>query len=191
MNIDHARIEAILFDFVGVLLFPRSEYLADQTVDTIDKMVGQVTDDHEFRMTVQANFQIDDDRFKNIIACISDKYEAFQPLWHLLPELRQHYKLAIINNGTWLTFPFFEAKLKITQQFDFFISSAVEGVRKPDERIFWRACQRLGVAPRNCLFMDDSLANIQGAQQVGMQTIHWKNREDGFQQFIGVFENKL
>lgn len=191
MKIDNARIEIILFDFVGVLLFPRREYATDSIIDAIDAMIGQVTDDTEFRRTVQTGYQIDDPAFQKILARIVEKYEPYPPLWGLLPSLRRSYKLGIINNGTKLTFPHFDARLKITERFDAFISSAEEGVRKPDPRIYLRACQRLDTKPQACLFMDDLEENILGAQQVGMQTLHWKDRTEGYQEFLRVIAPEL
>jgi len=186
MNVYRSEIGAIFFDFVGVLLFPRNNYVTDKTIDAIDEMVGQVVNDNDFRRTVCARFQMDDDRFQGILARIVDKYEPYSPMWDLLPDLRKSLKLGIINNGTKLTFPYFDAKLKITERFDVFISSAIEGLRKPDPEIYLRACQQLGVEPHTCLFMDDSKQNVLGAQRVGMQVIHWKNREDGYQRFIEI-----
>ncbi|MBI4758255.1 MAG: HAD-IA family hydrolase, partial [Chloroflexi bacterium] len=112
-----------------------------------------------------------------------EKYEPYPPLWDYLPKLRNQFRLGIVNNGTYLTYPLFEEKYHLNQLFDVFISSAVEGVRKPNPSIYVRASQKLGVSPERCLFMDDSVENIEGARRVGMQTVHWKSKEIGFQQF--------
>jgi len=177
-------LEAILFDFMGVLLFLRSDRAAEKNVDAVDNMIGGVVDDDAFRTAVRAGFKIDEDEFQRTLARIPEKYETYPPLWDLLPELRKKFKLGIINNGTRLTFPYFDVKLKLSERFDIILSSGAEGVRKPDTRIYLRACDRLGVDSRNCLFMDDSETNILGARQAGMQTVHWKTREEGFQRFI-------
>jgi HAD superfamily hydrolase (TIGR01509 family) len=189
MDFTPPQIKAVLFDFMGVLMFPSSQYRADETVDAIDRIIGRVTDDPAFKRSVMADYRLDEPAFQNILARIVDKYEPFPPLWDLLPALRKSCKLAIINNGTYLTFPGFDAKLNISEQFDAFISSAVAGVRKPHRQIYLDACHRLDVQPRDCLFMDDSPDNIQGAQQVGMRTIFWKNRDEGFQKLIEVLKS--
>jgi HAD superfamily hydrolase (TIGR01509 family) len=177
-------MEAVLFDFMGVLLFLRGDYPGDKTVDAVDDMIGGVMDDDAFRKAAKAGVNIDDEEFERVLSCIPDKYEAYPPLWNLLPGLRKRYKLGIINNGTRLTFPYFDAKLKLSDTFDVILSSGAEGVRKPDPEIYLRASRRLGVEPRRCLFMDDSKINVEGALQVGMQTVLWTSREEGFQRFI-------
>jgi putative hydrolase of the HAD superfamily len=55
--------------------------------------------------------------------------------------------------------------------FDLVVESAVEGVRKPDPRIFHVTCERLRIAPREAVFLDDIGANLKTARSLGMTTI--------------------
>ena len=55
--------------------------------------------------------------------------------------------------------------------FDVFIESAVVGIRKPDPRIFHLACDELGVAPHESIFLDDIGLNLKAARALGMTTI--------------------
>lgn len=48
------------------------------------------------------------------------------------------------------------------------VVSGVEGVIKPDPRIYLIACERAGLAPSDFLFIDDSAANVRGARGLGM-----------------------
>jgi HAD superfamily hydrolase (TIGR01509 family) len=176
-------LRAILFDFMGVLLFPREGYPGDKTVDAVDGIIGGVVDDGAFREAAMRELILDAEEFERALSHIPDKYEPFPPLWDLLPELRKRYRLGIINNGTRLTFPHFDRQLHLTEQFDAILSSGAEGMRKPEREIYLRACDRLNVTPDQCLFMDDSTANIEGARQAGMQTVYWPDREEGFRRF--------
>lgn len=175
--------EAILFDMIGVLLFQKETYKPNKIVDEIDFQIGQVIDDNLFKQKILKEYNFDDEEFKNILKKIVNKYEPFKELWNIIPELKKKYKIAVINNGTALTLPLFEKKYNFNKNFDIFVSSAKEGIKKPNKNIFLLTCQRLNVDPRNCLFMDDSLENIKGAQKAEMKTIHWKNKNDGFQAF--------
>ena len=51
--------------------------------------------------------------------------------------------------------------------FDAVVISAEVGMRKPELRIFLHAAQLLGLAPEECVFIDDIQANISAAEQVG------------------------
>jgi len=55
--------------------------------------------------------------------------------------------------------------------FDVFIESAAVGLRKPDPRIFRRACEALRVAAAEAVFLDDIGANLKAARALGMTTI--------------------
>jgi putative hydrolase of the HAD superfamily len=55
--------------------------------------------------------------------------------------------------------------------FDVVVESAVEGVRKPDPRIYELVLQRLGVAATESVFLDDLGINLKPARALGMTTI--------------------
>ena len=180
----HHPVKAIIFDFVGVLLRRRPDYQPEPLVDAVDAVIGHVVDDRQFKTVILHDYKLREEEFESILQSVVEKYIAYPLLWELLQDLRKRYRLAIINNGTWLTYPLFNARFNLENTFDLFISSAQEGIAKPDERIYQRACLKLHLAATECLFMDDSLENVITAQQVGMQGIHWLNHEHGFEQFL-------
>jgi putative hydrolase of the HAD superfamily len=55
--------------------------------------------------------------------------------------------------------------------FDVVVESAVEGIRKPDPRIYSLICDRLDVTPDACVFLDDLGVNLKPARAMGMTTI--------------------
>ena len=55
--------------------------------------------------------------------------------------------------------------------FDLVVESSVEGVRKPDPRIYELTCERLGVVPDRSIFLDDLGINLKPARAMGMRTI--------------------
>ena len=173
----NTNIKAIVFDFIGVLLFKKEGYISKPLVDEVDDMISGVTDDYLFKEEVYKKFNLSDVKFNGILDKIADKYKPYKPLWDLLPKFKKVYKLAIINNGTGLTISRFKEKFDIDSKFDVFISSALEGVKKPDKKIYLLASEKLGVEPDKCLFMDDSLINIKGAEKAGMQTLWWSKEE--------------
>ncbi|HEX7476974.1 MAG TPA: HAD family phosphatase [Polyangiales bacterium] len=56
-------------------------------------------------------------------------------------------------------------------EFDVFVESAREGLRKPDPRIYMLACTRLRSAPNQVAFLDDIGLNLKPARDLGMTTI--------------------
>ncbi|MEM9465052.1 MAG: HAD-IA family hydrolase [Actinomycetota bacterium] len=61
--------------------------------------------------------------------------------------------------------------VEIHELFDEIVESSVVGVRKPEPRFYEIACQRLGVEPSECVFLDDLGINLKPAKAMGMQTI--------------------
>jgi putative hydrolase of the HAD superfamily len=55
--------------------------------------------------------------------------------------------------------------------FDLVVESSLEGIRKPDPRIYQLTCERLGVAPGRAVFLDDLGINLKPAKELGMRTI--------------------
>ncbi|MEL7281156.1 MAG: HAD family phosphatase [Pseudomonadota bacterium] len=53
------------------------------------------------------------------------------------------------------------------------IVSANEGAVKPDAAIFATLCERHNLARDQCIFIDDTLRNVEGAQVFGMDAIHF------------------
>jgi len=59
----------------------------------------------------------------------------------------------------------------IFEMFDEVVESSVVGVRKPEPRFYEIACERLGVSPHECVFLDDLGINLKPARAMGMTTI--------------------
>jgi len=56
--------------------------------------------------------------------------------------------------------------------FDSVVISGEVGMRKPEEEIFRHAARTLGLAPEECVFIDDIQANIDASQALGMTGVH-------------------
>src|SRR5688500_14575104 len=64
-----------------------------------------------------------------------------------------------------------EDKLGLSRYLPWTFVSCHTGSRKPDARAYLGACERLGVAPGACVFVDDRPQNCEGARAVGMDAI--------------------
>jgi putative hydrolase of the HAD superfamily len=63
------------------------------------------------------------------------------------------------------------SKSQLMEMFDVVVESHVEGLRKPDPRIYELVCQRLEVEPSEAAFLDDLGVNLKPARAMGMTTI--------------------
>lgn len=75
---------------------------------------------------------------------------------------------------------------EISTLVDVVVESAIVGVRKPDPKFYEIACQRLGVAPANCVFLDDLGSNLKSAKAMGMTTIKVSDPQDALEELEAV-----
>jgi putative hydrolase of the HAD superfamily len=87
-----------------------------------------------------------------------------------LDRLRGRYRLGAVTN-TFAASPTSALPETLAARFDVVVASTEVGLRKPDPRIYRLACERLGVAPSRCVFLDDLGVNLKPARAMGMATI--------------------
>ncbi len=64
-----------------------------------------------------------------------------------------------------------DALEQIFARFELVIESSKAGVRKPDPRIYQMMCEKLGLEPTACIYLDDLGVNCKPAAQLGMAAI--------------------
>ena len=60
---------------------------------------------------------------------------------------------------------------EVMELFDAIIESSKTGIRKPNPEVYLMMCDRLGVSPRACVYLDDLGINCKPAAQLGMTAI--------------------
>lgn len=78
---------------------------------------------------------------------------------------------ALTNNWTYEGIERSPLRRMLARLFDVVVESRLEGVRKPDPRIYRVACERLGVRPGETVFLDDIGRNLKAARALGMATV--------------------
>ncbi len=101
---------------------------------------------------------------------ISDLIEGS---WAILDQLQMHGipTHAITNWSAETWGGAVELHPRLGSAFEMTVISGFERVVKPEAEIYQRLCSRAGVAPEECVFIDDSPTNIEGACAVGMDGI--------------------
>lgn len=105
--------------------------------------------------------------------------EAIEGTWALIPRLRgRGLQIHAITNWSAETWPIgLATHPRLATIFGLTVVSGQEGILKPDPRIFALLCDRAGLKPEDCLFIDDSLKNVEGARAFGMQAHHFVSPE--------------
>lgn len=67
----------------------------------------------------------------------------------------------------------FRSKLAFLPDFDAIVDATYTNILKPDARAYFAISDQLQTKPADCVFVDDQLKNIKGAQAIGMKTVHF------------------
>ncbi|CTQ60491.1 HAD-IA family hydrolase [Roseibium album] len=83
-------------------------------------------------------------------------------------------KLAILSNELDLFYGSdFKMKLPFLQGFDTIVDATYTKILKPDPRAYELCLSELDLPAEACVFVDDQLRNIRGAEAVGMHSVHF------------------
>jgi FMN phosphatase YigB (HAD superfamily) len=93
--------------------------------------------------------------------------ETFPDVTGTLHELRRRgIRMAVVSDA-WPELPDLHAALGIHEFFEAYAISAELGCLKPDPRMYHHASNALGLAPAQCLFIDDTPALVAAAIDLG------------------------
>ena len=118
------------------------------------------------------------------------------PLYRLefLQMLSQKYRLFLLSNTDSIHIERFQHKAGISFYRDFYqcfekvYFSFELGMRKPDPAIFEFLIKEHNLLPKNTLFVDDNLQNIESAEKLGLQVWHLQKGEEDVKD---LFANKV
>jgi epoxide hydrolase-like predicted phosphatase len=79
----------------------------------------------------------------------------------------------------------------LEELFDAVVISGDVGLHKPQPEIFLMGAERIGVAPEDCVFVDDLRENCEGAEAVGMKAILHRGAEGTIPQLEELLEVPL
>lgn len=113
-----------------------------------------------------------------------------QQLFNFLSSLRPKYITGILSNAWIGAREGFVARQGIIEgeNVDHLLISAELGVAKPNPEAYRKLKQRLGVEFDEILFVDDFSRNIEGAQAMGIETIHYKPGMDLINQIKSMLD---
>jgi epoxide hydrolase-like predicted phosphatase len=87
--------------------------------------------------------------------------------------LQPRYKIGLLSNASPKLRQVLE-RLDVNGLFDAIVISGEVGVQKPDPGIYHLILDRLQVGPKEAIFVDDFVENIAAAENLGMETIHFR-----------------
>ena len=107
-------------------------------------------------------------------AYLNESVQIDPDFYRIVKDLKDKYMLAMCSNDVSEWSQFLRDKFKLDAYFSHFCISGDVGVRKPDPNIYKTLLEELQISSDQCIFVDNSLRNLESATQIGMTTIHFK-----------------
>jgi 2-haloacid dehalogenase len=104
----------------------------------------------------------------------------------LLNPLKSKYRLFGLTNWSAEAFPVIYPKYEFFKVFEGIVVSGEEKVIKPGKEIYQLLLNRYGLLANESLFIDDSLKNIETANELGFSTIHINGTQSLKEQLISL-----
>lgn len=184
----------IVFDLGGVLIDWNPRYLYKKIFASTEEMEWFLSN----VCTPEWNARQDAGRpFAEALALVTEKYPKYAAqindyyarweetlggpikgtvaLWQELKN--KGYRIYALTNWSAETFPIAKQKYDFLQKMDGIVVSGEEKMNKPNPEIYKRLLARYGLQANNCVYIDDSLPNVEAAVQLGFDAIHFVSPE--------------
>lgn len=188
------NIKTLIFDYAGVLTPTKDNFIfaekyykkfkmdklellhltyLDWDKASVNKISAEI-----FWKNISEKLNIAPEVLKKMII---DTFKLDERIIKLIDSLHKNYILVLMSNQVedWLEKVIDENNLRY--KFDYFINSYNIGIKKPDRRIFDEAVKKTGSKYEECLFIDDSLQNVDAARSLGMHAIKFERYEQALE----------
>jgi epoxide hydrolase-like predicted phosphatase len=182
------KIRAVIWDLGGVIL--RTEDLSHrekwERIVFRSEMsqlasVGRASVDDIWN-AIQNKLNLDNQDLENLREDFFAGDRIDEELVSFIRNLKGNYKTGMITNAWPDIRHWIVNEWKIADAFDHILISAEAGIVKPETKIYSLSLQALDVQPIEAIFIDDFIENIEGANAVGMHTIHFYDSKDAMKQ---------
>lgn len=142
-------------------------------IDELDHLfLGRITEQKYWEVVIERNsWQVSVNQLKDVVR---NNFQEIKGVRKVIQELKEKgYKLGLLSNHAEEWIIFCETNYKYHDLFDEVVYSYQAKLSKPNPNIFLLILKKLNVKPEECLFIDDYIKNIEAAQQLGFNTIHF------------------
>jgi len=187
-----SNIDTIIFDLGGVLIDWNPEYLYTKIFKNDSKKMDWFLStvctpewnmEQDAGRTLQMGTELLIKEFPDYKKEISAFYDRWEEMLNgeitdtvlILNKLKSLHKVKLYALTNWSieTFPVALKRYDFLKQFEGIVISGEEKTRKPQPKIYKIALDRYKLSPEKCLFIDDSLDNVNGAKKLKINALHF------------------
>jgi 2-haloacid dehalogenase len=195
-------IKNIIFDFGGVLIDWNPRYFYKDVFQDRDEMEYFLNEvwSPQWNMKHDAGFSFSEitNELQQLHPRYKNEIEMYQYNWELmikgeisentklLNPLKSNYRLFGLTNWSAEAFPVIYPKYEFFKVFEGIVVSGQEKIVKPGKEIYQLLLNRYAISANESVFIDDSLKNIQTANELGFSTIHINGIQSLKEQLISL-----
>lgn len=181
-HVDYTKmIKAIIFDCFGVLVESTYGPFKDKYFSSEPELIKEFTALEQLSSAGYMDYATLNKEFARLAGIPLERaikelsaQMKNEDLLSLISDLKTKYKIGFLSNvATDILDRMFVAE--DLELFDDIILSYQVGLAKPDQKIYKLAADRLGIETSDCLFIDDNVGYLYGAEEVGMKTLLYRD----------------
>ncbi|HEX9758041.1 MAG TPA: HAD family phosphatase [Nitrospiria bacterium] len=181
VDLSHFEIAAALAEKSKHPRFQTPELLLSEVFDNNEPLTKAFDEGkyspQEFFEIAKSTFELDIS-FDDFNMRWNTSFKENVKVTQLIEYLRPRYRLFLLSNTNPLHYNFLKKSIPVLKKMDQTILSYKVGHLKPSPEIYQFALQKAGVSSEQVLFIDDSPLNVQGAKNLGIHGVLFKNAED-------------
>ena len=187
-------IRAVIWDLGGVLLRTEDYSSRDKLAEDLGKargeleflmygndssnqaQSGEISIDQHFS-NVRRSLGLTEDEMEHFLERFWDGDRLDYDLLDYIRSIKNGYRTGLLSNAFDNLRQLITQEWKFDDAFDHIVVSAEVGTMIPDPRIYQLALNGLCVEANEAIFVDDFIQNVEGANAVGLQAIHFRSHQ--------------
>ena len=183
----------IIFDMYGVIIEESKGNFIPYTFSFFDqsehaRLKKQFKEEQLF--TKAGNGELTSEEFLSLLGFEDPQYHMKNYIDHFLTldrgfipfaeKYSQRYDFVLLSNDVSEWSAYITGHYGLNKYFKHKIVSGDVGCRKPEKAIYGLALDRIGKAPEECIFIDNSVKNLVAAQEFGIQPILFNRDQEEY-----------
>lgn len=196
-------IKNFIFDMGNVIIrFDPEVFMDRENIDSDDrKIIREMIYDSKMWYEMDLG-ELDEDRMIEIVKPLlplhlrshterlikgwCDPIIMIEGIEELIIELKNKgYDLYLLSNASFMQKKYWP-NIECSKYFDGTVVSAFERVTKPDEKIYKLLLDRFNLKAEECIFIDDSVKNIEAAEKLGFDTFYFEGDAFKLREYIDL-----
>ena len=148
-------------------------YMSEQNlILTEEEEYGHFLEYYKIFFSKLSELKMDEEKIEDVTRDLVfnyNKYKFYDDAMETIQELSENYKLAVVSDA-WPSLENVFRQAGLRDYFLSFIISSQKGITKPNELMYKSALDELKVSSEEAIFIDDSIKNCDGANELGIKS---------------------